>query len=275
MKEKVCLITGGTSGIGKETAIALAKMGAIVVLPCRNEKKGEETKAEIIRQSGNGQVEIMACDLASFASIRAFALAFRQKYKHLHVLINDAGVWMTQRQETTDGIETTFATNHLAHFLLTQLLVDLMIESAPARIINISSGAHYAGRIHFEDLELKRGYNHIRAYNQSKVANVLFTRELASRLAGTGITVNALEPGLVNTGLFKNMGKLPQWIVSLLAKTPEKGAETYIYLASSPEVSQVSGQYYKNKKQKRPALQARNDETASRLWRISESYVNG
>jgi NAD(P)-dependent dehydrogenase (short-subunit alcohol dehydrogenase family) len=273
MKDKICLITGGTSGIGKETALALAKMGAILVLPSRNPEKGEQVKQEIISKSGNQQVEVMECDLASFASIRSFAKDFIRKYSQLHVLLNNAGVWKTERKESKDGIELTFATNHLAPFLLTNLLLDVLMQSAPSRIINVSSGAHYAGRLNFEDLELKKSYNHIKAYNQSKVANVLFTRELASRLAGTGVTVNALEPGLVDTPLFENMGKVAQWIVGLIAKSPAKGAETNIYLASSPELEGVTGQYFKNKRRKRPAPQARNDESASRLWRVSEQYV--
>jgi retinol dehydrogenase-12 len=273
MKNKICLITGGTSGIGKETALALAKREATVVLTSRDQAKGERVKEEIIRQTGNPQVEVMACDLASLDSIRKFAAAFQQRYRHLHVLINNAGVWETVRKESKDGIELTWATNHLAPFLLTHLLLDTLQRSAPARILNVSSGLHAWGKIDFADLEGKKHYHHLKAYSQSKLANVLFSRELASRLAGTGVTVNALEPGLVGTHLFDNLGSFAQWIVGLISKTPAQGAETSIYLASSPEVAGVTGQYFAKKKRKRPSSRAENDETASRLWRVSEQYV--
>ncbi|CAN5911888.1 SDR family oxidoreductase [soil metagenome] len=273
MKDKICLITGGTSGIGKETALALAKKGATLVLPSRNVEKGEAVKAEIIRESGNQQVEVMECDLASLASVRSFAENFKQKYQHLHVLLNNAGVWETQRKESKDGIEVTFATNHLAHFLLTHLLLDLLMQSAPARIINVSSGAHFHGKMDFADLEGKQTYKHLKAYSQSKLANLLFTRELASRLAGTGVTANSLEPGFVGTNLFTNMGKIANGLVNLFSKSAAKGAETSIYLASSPEVTAVTGLYFKNKKKRSPSPRALDDQAASQLWRLSEQYV--
>ncbi|CAN5914356.1 SDR family oxidoreductase [soil metagenome] len=243
------------------------------MLAGRDKAKGERVKEEIIRQTGNSQGEVMACDLASFASIRSFAPAFQQRHQHLHVFLNNAGVWEAERKESEDGIELTFATNHLAPFLLTNLLLDMLMRSAPARIINVSSGAHSRCKIDFADLEGKKMYSPLKAYSQSKLANVLFARELASRLAGTGVTVNALEPGLVGTHLFDNLGSLAQWVVGLISKSPAQGAETSVYLASSPEVAGVTGKYFANQKPKRPSRRAQDDDTASRLWRVSEQYV--
>ena len=263
------MITGATSGIGRETAIALAGMGANLVLPVRSLLKGQKLKEEIYNKTGNSQVDIMECDLASFQSIRNFTPGFLEKYDRLHILINNAGLWESKPLKSVDGIELTFAVNHLAPFLLTHLLLDVMKKSAPGRIVNVSSEAHRSGRMKFNDLEGSRGWNSLRAYGQSKLANILFTMKLAELLKDDKITVNSLHPGVVATGLFSMLPKFLMNFASLFMLSPEKGAQTTIYLATSPEIADITGQYFSKKKIKKPTSEAVDQKVADKLWEVS------
>jgi retinol dehydrogenase 14 len=273
MGEKVCLITGATSGIGRATAMGLANMGASVVMVGRDRGRGEAVMAEIKEGSANDSVELMLADLSSQAQVRRLAHEFEEAYPRLDVLINNAGLFRSERITTADGLETTFAVNHLAYFLLTNLLLDVLKASAPSRIVNVSSGDHSNGTIDFEDLQGEEVYKGAKAYSQSKLANVLFTYELARRLEGTGITVNCLHPGAgVRTNFGSGVGGIFGVMVRALRPlmiSPEEGAETSIYLASSPEVEGVSGRYFV-KKAEAPSSDASHDERiARRLWEAS------
>lgn len=269
LKSKNCIITGATSGIGRETAIELARQGATLVLPVRNLYKGNELKSEIIDKTGNTNVDIMECDLASFQSIRDFATAFLEKYDKLHILVNNAGLWESEHKKSADGIEMTFAVNHLAPFLLTLLLLDVMKRSAPGRIVNVSSEAHRSGKMNFNDLEGNKSWNSLKSYSQSKLANILFTRKLAGILENENITVNCLHPGVVATRLFDKLPKILVKLFSLFMISPAKGAQTSIFLASSPEVENNSGEYFKKMKIKKTTAEATNKKVADRLWEIS------
>ncbi|MFP2934327.1 SDR family NAD(P)-dependent oxidoreductase, partial [Pyxidicoccus sp. 3LG] len=214
----------------------------------------------------------LRADLASLQSVRDLAAAFRSRYSRLDVLLNNAGLIMDRREVTADGLEATMATNHFAPFLLTNLLLDLLKASAPSRIINVSSDAHQAGKLDFDDLQSERGYIAFRVYGTSKLANILFTRALAKRLEGTGVTANSLHPGVVRTGFGLNTQGFFRLIVKLGAPfmiSAEKGARTSIYLASSPEVESVSGQYFYKSRPRKPSSAARNDALAERLWQVS------
>jgi retinol dehydrogenase 12 len=274
MNKKIVIITGATSGIGKETAIALARQGAHLVLPVRNIEKGETLKKEISRVAGDAQVDLFPCDLTSFKSIQDFAGQFLETYDRLDVLINNAGIWETRRNVSKDGIEMNLAVNHLAPFLLTNLLLDLLKESSPARIINVSSAAHKQGKIQFNDIEMQRGWGSLASYAQSKLANILFTRKLARILEGTGVTVNCLHPGVVNTRLFDKMPGFLLGLFKLFMITPEKGARTSIFLASSQDVASVTGEYFSNSRIARTTKLAKSNEAADKLWEISLGYVD-
>ncbi|TVQ08360.1 MAG: SDR family oxidoreductase [Bacteroidetes bacterium] len=273
IKEKICIITGATSGIGRETALELARAGAVLILPIRDSLKGDILKDEILEQTPHAKLDFMHCDLASFASIREFATAFKKKYKQLHILINNAGIWETKRNLTEDGIERNFAVNHLAPFLLTNLLLETLKGSAPARIVNVASDAHKQGKINFTDLEYEKKFSSLGSYAQSKLANILFTKKLSQKLKGTGVTANCLHPGVVSTNLFDKMPNLLMSIMSLFMISPRKGAQTTLYLATSPQVENVSGEYFAKSKSKKPAPQALRQDVADRLWEISEKYV--
>jgi len=278
MNGKICLVTGATNGIGKAAAQALAQMGASVVIVGRNGAKTAQLVEEIRTTSGNQNVDSLLADLSSQEDVRRLADEFKSKYPHLHVLLNNAGGTFTTRQLTVDGIEMTFALNHLAYFLLTNLLLDTIKASAPARIINVSSDAHSGGKIDFDNLQGERSYSSFGPYGNSKLANILFTNELARRLEGTGVTVNALHPGLTRTGFGKNnpgfFMKIMQVIIPLVARSPEKGAETSIYLASSPEVQSVTGKYFVDCKVTQPAPQAADGAIAKKLWDVSAELVH-
>lgn len=272
MQKTSVLLTGATSGIGRATALELARRGASLVLVCRDERRGAETVREIREQTGN-EPELMLADLSSQASIRKLAADFLATGKPLHVLLNNAGVVNTTRSETVDGIESVFAVNHLAYFLLTHLLLERLRQSAPARIVNVASDAHRFGAIDFDNLQGEKAFRPMRIYGQSKMGNILFTYELARRLAGSGVTVNCLHPGAVATRLGKNNGSVANFFIRLLApffRTPENGAATSVYLATAAELEGVTGRYFSDCKETRTSKASYDEATARRLWEISE-----
>ncbi len=272
LKNKTAIITGSTSGIGRITAMAIAREGAQLVLPVRDIEKGEALKKEIKIETGNRSVEVMPGDLASMSSIRQFATEFEKKYSKLHLLINNAGLWEAKRKESDDGIEMNFAVNHLAPFLMTNLLLDTIKKSAPARIVSVASTAHKYGKMRFNDLEGKKSWGSMQSYAQSKLANILFTRRLAKELEGSGVTANCLHPGVVNTQLFNKLPGFIQRISSLFMITPEKGAQTSIYLATSAEVENITGEYFDKKKIAKTTAHARDMQVADTLWEVSKEY---
>jgi NAD(P)-dependent dehydrogenase (short-subunit alcohol dehydrogenase family) len=277
MNGKICLVTGGTNGIGKSTAQELARMGAMVIIVGRDAQKTSKVVKEIRAASGNPRVGSMLADLSLQQAVRHLANEFKSKYSHLHVLVNNAGGYFLKRQLSVDGIEMTFALNHLASFLLTDLLLDTIKASAPARIINVSSNAHASGKIEFDNLQGERIYRP-RAYDNSKLANILFTMEMARRLEGTGVTVNALHPGFVATGFAKNNGRVIAVLVSmfapLVARAPARGAETSVYLASSPNVEGITGKYFYDSHAIAAAPQATDMGVARKLWDVSAKMVH-
>lgn len=279
MKNKVVLITGSNSGIGKATSAALAGLGAHVVMMARNPEKGEAARQEVISASGNQQVDLMLCDLASLDSIRSFASEFHKKYGRLDVLINNAGIWTGHRQLTCDGFEYQIGVNHLGHFLLTNLLLDLLKASAPSRIVIVSSLGHFVGKIHFNDLFLEKRYNPWKSYFQSKLATMLFGYELSKRLNGSGVTVNCLHPGVVRTRFAVDRASDRQNFVMRLSNliniTPSAGAETSVYLASSPEVEGVTGNYFVRKKARTSSGASYDTEASEKLWKLSEELTGG
>lgn len=272
VQNKIVMVTGANAGIGKVTARELAKMGATVIMVARSRRRGEEALAEVKAASGSDTVALMLADLSSQESIRQLAAEFKANYGRLHVLVNNAGAIFMNRRESVDGLEMTFALNHLGYYLLTMLLLDTLKASAPARIINVTSGAHFGGRINFDDLQMQKRYAGFRAYSASKLANVLFTYELARRLEGHNVTANCLHPGFVASNFAKNNGLLSRIGMTLLrplALSADKGAETSVYLASSPEVEGVTGSYFDKKKSIKSAAHSYDEATAQRLWQIS------
>ena len=276
MSGKICMVTGATSGIGEATAFALAKQGADVVVVGRNPRKGADTVSKIKSKTGNSSVKFMLADLSSQKDIHRLAEQFKSNYQRLDVLVNNAGGKFLSRQETVDGYEMTFALNHLAYFMLTNLLFVPLKASGKARIINVSSGAHSGClKINFDDLQFKKGYIGKKAYEHSKLANILFTYELARRLKGTGIIVNAVHPGGVITNFCKNNGWV-SWakhvVAHLLARNlvgPTEGAKTSVYLATSPDVEGVSGRYFSNLKETHSSNASYDEDAARRLWDAS------
>jgi len=271
---KVVLITGATSGLGKVVAVELAKKRATVVIAGRNPAKTRATVEEIEERSGHAAADGLVADLSSMGEVRRLANEFETRYSRLDVLINNVGAIFAQRLSTVDGYERTFALNHLSQFLLTNLLLDTLKASAPSRIVNVSSRAHLGGMINFDDLQGERRYGigGGRAYSESKLANIMFTYELARRLAGTGVTANAVHPGTVATSFGENNGGLMGFgmkVFHRFAITPEEGADSIIYLASSPEVEGITGQYW-TKRRAVPSSPASYDESAqTRLWDVS------
>jgi NAD(P)-dependent dehydrogenase (short-subunit alcohol dehydrogenase family) len=272
IKDKICLVTGGTSGIGRQTALALAKRGAKVVITYRNQAKALETRSYIEAKTG-ASVDAFYCDLSDFASIRRFVEEFTRKYSRLDVLINNAGIWETPRKLSADGIEMNFAVNHLAPFLLTNLLMDILRKSAPARIITVSSNAHKNTDIRFDDIEMSDKFNGFTAYSQSKLANVLFAKHLAKMLSHDNVTVNCVHPGVVATKIFDNMGKVAASMARIFMISAQKGAETSVYLATSDLVSNITGKYFDKKKVVNSSPASEDMEAAQKLWDLSLKYV--
>src|SRR6267154_4102879 len=279
MQGKICMVTGANSGIGKATALALAQMGATVVMVCRDRARGEQARSEITTKSKNTAVDLLQADLSSQQSIRQLVEHFEHHYTQLHVLINNAGAaFPGRRRETVDGLEMTFAVNYLAPFLLTNLLLDVLKASAPARIVNVSSNSHKSGYIQMDDLQEEKHYRSMRVYGQSKFAVVLFTYELARRLQGTGVTANCLHPGFVATHFGqRDAGPAFRLLVKLIGSfgtSPQEGAKTSIYLASSPEVEGVTGKYFVKSIPKRSAAISYDESLQRQLWEQSTKLVN-
>jgi retinol dehydrogenase 12 len=279
MKGKTSLVTGATSGIGKEIAIGLGRMGATVVIVGRCRDRCESAVYDIRAKTGRTEgISYLVADLSSQTSILQLAKEFQNSHQRLDVLVNNAGVFLARRTITADGIEQTFAVNHLAPFLLTNLLLDSMRASSPARIVTTTSIAHRGTQIDFEDIQFeRRPYSGVKAYSQSKLANILFTKELAARLQGTRVTTNCFHPGAVRTGLLQGNPWYYQALWSaggLFFLSPEKGADTGIYLASSPAVEGVAGKYFVKRKQAEPSSEARSTEGAKRLWDISAKLTS-
>jgi NAD(P)-dependent dehydrogenase (short-subunit alcohol dehydrogenase family) len=277
MSDKIVLITGANSGIGKVASLALAKMGAQVVMVARNKERGEAARAEIVKESGNSSVDLLLADLSSLESVRQLSREFQSKYRRLDVLVNNAGLFNQRRNVTVDGYENTFETNYLSSFLLSNLLLDLLKKSAPSRIINVSSVGHYNGHINFDDLNLEKNYGGWKAYGQSKLALVLFTHQLAKKLEGTGVTVNALHPGTVATHIWSRpLG--PFGFIMALPKlfmiSPQKGADTIVYLAASDEAANISGEYLEKSRVKKSSDESYDDDVAQRLWEVSSKLTH-
>jgi NAD(P)-dependent dehydrogenase (short-subunit alcohol dehydrogenase family) len=277
MNGKICLVTGATNGIGKATALALAQMGATVVIVGRNPAKCAAVVSEIKHSSGNDAVEALIADLSIMAEVQHVADQFKAKYQQLHVLVNNAGGAFLKRQVTAEGFEKTFALNHLNSFLLTSLLLDTLKASAPARIVNVASDAHKGAQLDFDDLQSEKGRFSLAAYGRSKLATVVFSYELARRLSGTGVTCNVLHPGLVRTGFASNLGAVPSAVIGFFMRfvglTPEQGAQTSVYLATSPDVENVSGKYWEKSKVVRSGRAAYDKATWTRLWDVSDTMV--
>jgi NAD(P)-dependent dehydrogenase (short-subunit alcohol dehydrogenase family) len=275
MTGKTVLITGGTGGIGRAAAIRLASTGARVGITGRDRVRADAAAAAIARESGNPDVDVFVADMSSQAEVRRLADEVLAVYPRLDVLLNNVGGFWAHRHVTADGLEHTFALNHLAPFLLTNLLLDRLIASAPARVVVVSSGAQSMGRIDFEDLMGEPKYSGQRAYNQSKLANVMFTYELARHLAGTGVTATALHPGVTSTS-FSAEDPALRPLVALMRpfmRSPKRGADTAVYLASSPEVDGATGQYFADRKVKRSHPSSYDVATTARLWRVSADLV--
>lgn len=261
---KVVMVTGASAGMGKEISLGLARLGANLVMVSRDRDRGEAARADVQEKTGNGDVELLVADLSSQQAIRQLVREFETRHHRLHVLVNNAGMSLPRRQETVDGLEMVFATNHLAPFLLTNLLLPVLRAGAPARVVTVSSGAQAMGKVDFDDLQSRRSYSEIRVYNQTKLANLLFSYELARRTAGTGVTANALEPGFVKTNL---KVPFPFSIFSFMRGAAVDGAKPSIFLASSPSVEGVSGKFFSSKGAETTSSKLSYDEAAAkRLW---------
>jgi NAD(P)-dependent dehydrogenase (short-subunit alcohol dehydrogenase family) len=275
---KTALITGATQGIGRETAFALAHKGARVGIVGRDRVRTEAVAAAIRAQAVGAQVDVFVADLSLLQATRRLADEVKQRYPRLDVLVNNAGAVFGKREVTPEGIERTLALNHLSYFVLTRALLPLLESSAPARIVSVASNAHRGGHLDFDDLQAKRSYSGFRVYSSSKLANVLFTRELSRRLVerGVQVTANCLHPGVIASGFGRNNGGVLGLLIRAAAPfmtTPEKGARTTVYLASAPEVAGVTGQYFKNQRVTRPSRAAEDGGAARRLWDESEKLV--
>lgn len=273
MRGRVCVVTGANGGIGKATALALAARGATVALVCRRAEAGQAARDEIARATGNEDVHLVLADLSAQAQVRRAAAELLDRVGRIHVLVNNAALYTRHRTVTVDGIEAQWAVNHLAPFLLTNLLLPRLTESAPARVVTVSSGAHRDARLRFDDLNCERSrYRGVVMYAVTKLANLLFTRELARRTAGAGVTANAMHPGVVATELLMN-GFPPIRLVRRFLRTPEQGARTAVYLAASPDVEGVTGKYFKDEVPISPSPAALDGASARRLWEASAAMT--
>ena len=274
LRNKTAIVTGANSGMGMATVRALSDMGAKVIMLCRSEKRGTEA-LEKLSSEKKRDLELILCDLGNYASIRAFANLVRKSHDHIDILVNNAGFISLDRQETEEGIERQFGINHIGHFLLTMSLLDLMGEGG--RIVNVASGAHKTGKIHFDDINLTKGFNVIKAYSQSKLANVLFTRELARRVKDRGITVNCCHPGAVatNIGIDRDtgLGKTVTGLLKPFFQTPEQGARTAIFLASDDSVSDITGEYFYKCRIAKSSRRSKDMELAKKLFEFSGELV--
>jgi NAD(P)-dependent dehydrogenase (short-subunit alcohol dehydrogenase family) len=277
MNGKTCLITGATSGIGRAAARRLAQSGATVVGVGRDQKRCIEAAADIGGISGNPDVEFLLADLSDQVQVRQLVEEFQSKYSRLDVLINNAGAFFLKRKVSAQRYEMTWALNHLSYFLLTNLLLEQIIQCKPARIVNVSSGSHYRGKIHFADLNLSKGYNGWKAYSQSKLANILFTYELVRKVEDKSIAINCMTPGMVATRIGQNTGPvlrhLVRFVQSMSGKTPEEGAETIIYLASAEKAGALRGKFFREGKSVRSSEISYDEDIASRLWQQSARMV--
>lgn len=278
MNGRVCAITGASSGLGYETALALARRGATVALLCRSQERGEQARAAIAAKTGNEDLHVVHCDHANLDTVRSAAAELLARFDALHVLVNNAGLMLSQRRITVDDLEETFQVNHLSAFLLTDLLRDRLVASAPARVITVSSVAHRAGMVDFDDLQSVRYYDGWSVYARSKLANVLFTYELARRLQGTGVTANTLHPGIVRTGFGHNNGLVMQAFMTVtqlppLAVSSRRGARTQVWLAAAPEVEDCSGRYYVRRRVRSSSRTSHDADSQRRLWDASAALL--
>ncbi|MHA2121128.1 MAG: SDR family oxidoreductase [Promethearchaeota archaeon] len=277
MKGKICIVTGANSGIGKATAMGLAKMGTTIVMVCRNKERGEKALNEIKEEISNTSIDLMLADLSSQKEIYNFVRDYKTRYQKLHVLINNAGVNLSKRSMTEDGIETTFAVNTLAPYLLNNLLMDVLQNSSPARIVNVVSSVH-ARSINFDDLYGEKHYHQLKSYSQSKLATILLTYELARRIEGTGVTINCVHPGYVKTNMVRNFRKFVKYfyhLVGLFLSSPKRGAKASIYLASSPEVEDVNGKFFNKRKETKTNKASYDKDLAQRVWKLCEDLTEG
>lgn len=280
MKDKVCIVTGANSGIGKVTAIEIAKKGAKLIMVCRSKERGQEALNDVVKISGNNDVSLMLADMSSQSSILDFTKEFKSKYDRIDVLVNNAGLIVGERKLTIDGLESTFATNHMGYYLTTKWLLDLVKESKSGRIVNVASEAHRAGDINlFNDINCEKGYNSMKVYGQSKLYNIIFTYELDKRLKADGIknvTVNCLHPGVIASNFGSSGSVLMRFAVKIarpFLQTNEQGAETQIYLSTSPDVEGISGKYFDKKRPVKSSRISYDEKLWERLWEISENNI--
>jgi NAD(P)-dependent dehydrogenase (short-subunit alcohol dehydrogenase family) len=276
MDGKVAVVTGATQGIGLESAVGLARLGARVLMVGRDQARGQAALADVKARSSSDKVELLLADLSSLAEVRKLAAEVKSRTQKLDVLLNNAGAIHQSRKLSADGFEMTFAVNHLSYFLLTNLLLDLLKQSAPSRIVSVASDAHRGMSLDFDDLQSEKSYRSIVVYGKSKLANILFTYELARRLEGTKVTANCLHPGVIASGFGKNDPGIFKFLLKLGAPflmSPEKGARTQVYLASSPEVEGVSGRYFKDRKPIDSSRASRDSTSQRRLWDLSEEMT--
>ena len=267
MKNKVCLVTGANGGLGKATAIALAQVGATVILACRDKERGDKAKADIISATKNSNVELILVDLSLQESIRQMETTFKEKYERLDVLINNAAIYKAQREMTPDGFETMFATNHLGPFLLTNLLLDKLKTSSPARILVITAPS--TTPLDFDNLQGEKRFSSLQAFGVTKMCNLLFTYELAGRLEGTSVTVNAVHPGLMKSSLMREAPLAMRWLTQLASTAPTKAASSLVYLASAPEMAAVTGKFFKDGKAIESNQYSHDLNIRRQLWDIS------